>query len=87
MNEHITLPEFRRGKIVYAPWTTDYFDEIVSDWNNQERKDRDKARRAGWAVVGEILKSRQKMLTEIEPALKSAETNRRRSARGQESLL
>ncbi len=87
MNAHITLPELFRGKIVYKPWMADTFDEVIADWNNQERKDRDRKRRAGWAVVGEILKQRQVMLAEIEPALKTAETNRRKNARGQTSLM
>ncbi len=87
MNEHITLPELRRGKIVYVPWTPEYFSDVIADWSNQERKDRDRKRRAGWAVVGEILKQRQVMLTQIEPAMKLAETNRRNEKRGQTSLM
>lgn len=87
MNEHITIPDFRLGKVSFIPWTPNEFDHVIADWTNQERKDRERKRKAGWAVVGEILKQRQVMLGQIDPAIKLAETNRRSKQRGQTSLL
>lgn len=82
-----TVPEFRNGKVVQAKHTRNYFDDVVDDWFDEERKRRHLEYKKQSMLLDMILKSRKELLGLVPKAMKSAEVKAAEKKRGQESFL
>lgn len=82
-----TVPEFKNGKLVRAKHTKDYFDDVIDDWDDEDRKRRHLEYKKQSMLLDMILKSRKELLGQVPKAIKSAEVKAADIKRGQESFL
>lgn len=82
-----TVPEFRNGKIHHVIHTKNYFDDVVADWDDEDRKLRRREQLKTWMLMASIMKQRHALLGQVEPCMKSADQKRKDEKRGQASLI